>query len=59
MPYTQKDDLLQYARTSRDTEKTPLINYVIGNSKKKKNLREETWFTRIHWKYGSLEYTGT
>ena len=44
----QKDKILEKARTSRD-KKTLLINYVIGNKKKKKyNLPEETRFTRIH-----------
>ena len=39
----------EIARTSRDTEKTPLINWVIGHNKKNKNLREETRITRICW----------
>ena len=40
---------LEIARTSRDTGKTPLINYVINNIKKK--IFEK--------KQESLEYTGS
>ena len=40
---------LENARTSHDTGKTPLINYVIGDNKKKKNFREKTRNTRITW----------
>ena len=32
------------------TQKTLLINYVIGNNKKRRNLQEETRITRIRWK---------
>ena len=48
--YIRLENNIEIARTSRDTGKTPLINYAIGNNKKKKNLREETRITRIHWK---------
>ena len=42
---------LEIARTSRDTGKTPLINYVIVNcNNKNENLREEARITRIRWK---------
>ena len=42
---------VEIARTSRDTGKTPLINYLMDNDNKKgKNLREETRITRIRWK---------
>ena len=41
---------LEIAKTSRDTRKTPLINYVISSNKKKKNLQEETRITRMRWK---------
>ena len=42
---------LYIARTSRDTGKTPLINYVIGNNNdKKENVGEEARITRIRWK---------
>ena len=47
--YIRLENNLEIAGTSRDTGKTPLINYVIGNNKKRKNLREETRITRIHW----------
>ena len=47
--YIRLENNLEIARTSHDTGKTPLINYVIGNHKKKKNLREKTRITRIHW----------
>ena len=50
--HTLLENNLEIARTSRDTRKTPLINYVIGNNKKK-NLREETRITRIPWKVTS------
>ena len=38
--YTTENNL-ENARTSRDTRKTPLVNYVIGNNNNNKgNLRE-------------------
>ena len=48
--YIQLENNLEIARTSRDTGKTPLINYVIGNNNnnEKENLREEARITRIH-----------
>ena len=46
--YIRLENNLEIARTSCDTEKAPLINYIIGNNEKKKNLREETRITRIH-----------
>ena len=39
---------LEIARTSHDTKKTPLINYVIGNNKNKEEIFEK--------KQESLEY---
>ena len=39
--YTQLENNLEIARTSRDTGKTPLINYVIGSNKKKEKIFEE------------------
>ena len=48
--YIQLENNLEIARTSRDTGKTPLINYVIGNNKKRKVFEK---------KQESLEYTGT
>ena len=49
--YIRLENNLEIARTSRDTGKTPLTNYVIGNNNiKKKNLREEARITRIRWK---------
>ena len=46
--YTTENNL-EIARTSRDTGKTLLINYVIGNNKKKEEIFEK--------KQQSLEYT--
>ena len=46
--YIRLENNLEIARTSRDTGKTPLIIYVIGNNQKKKNLQGETRITRIH-----------
>ena len=48
--YIRQENNLENARTSRDTGKTPLINYVISNNKKKKKIFEK--------KQESLEYTG-
>ena len=52
--YIRLENNLEIARTSRDTGKTPLINYVIGNNNnndnKKENLRKEASITRICWK---------
>ena len=48
--YIRQENNLEIARTSRDTGKTPLINYVIDNNKKRKILEK---------KQESLEYTGT
>ena len=49
--YLRLKNNLENARTSRDAEKTPLINYVIGNNNnKKENRREEARVTRIRWK---------
>ena len=39
--------ILEIVRTSRDTRKTPLINYIIGRNKNKKEIFE---------KQESLEY---
>ena len=47
--YIRQENNLEIARTSRDPEKTPLINYIIGNNKKKENFREETRIIKIHW----------
>ena len=47
--YIGRENNVEIARTSRDTEKTPLINFIIVNNKKIKNLQEETRITRIHW----------
>ena len=44
--YIRLENNPEIARTSRDTGKTPLINYVIGNQN---NLQEETRFTRMRW----------
>ena len=41
-------NILKIARTSRDTRKTPLINFVIGSNKKKEKIFEK--------KQKSLEY---
>ena len=41
---------LEIARTSHDTKKAPLINYVICNNKKKEEIFEK--------KQESLEYAG-
>ena len=49
--YIRLENNLEIARTSRDTGKTPLINYVIGNNNKKKRKILEK-------KQESLEYTG-
>ena len=46
--YIRLENNLEIASTSRDTGKKPLINYVIGNNKKK--IFEK--------KQESLEYTG-
>ena len=48
--YIRLENNLEIARTSRDTGKTPLINYVIGNNKKRKIFEE---------KQELPEYTGT
>ena len=46
--YIRLENNLEIARTSHDTGKTPLINYVIGsNNNKKENLREEARITKI------------
>ena len=47
--YIRLENNLEIARTSRDSGKTPLINYVIGNNKKRKIFKKQE----------SLEYTGT
>ena len=47
--YIRLENNLEIARTSRDTGKTPLINYVIGNNIKTKIFEK---------KQESLEYTG-
>ena len=39
--FMRLENNLEIARTSRGTGKTPLINYLVGNNKKKKNLREK------------------
>ena len=36
--YIQLENNLEIARTSRDTRKTSLINYVIGSNKKKEKI---------------------
>ena len=46
--YIRLENNLEIARTSRDTGETPLINYVIGNNKKRKIFEK---------KQESLEYT--
>ena len=38
--YIRLENNLEIGRTSRGTEKTPLISYVIGNNNKKENLQE-------------------
>ena len=44
--YIRLENNLEIARTSRDTGKTPLINYVIGNNNNKmENLRKEARIT--------------
>ena len=48
--FIRLENNLEIARTSRDTGKTPLINYVIGNNIKKEEIFEK--------KQESLEYTG-
>ena len=49
--YIRLESNLEIARTSRDTGKTLLINYVIGDdNNKKENLREAARITRIRWK---------
>ena len=48
--YIRLENNLEIARTSRDTGKTPLINYIIGNNKKVRKICEK--------KQESLEYTG-
>ena len=48
--YRRLENNPETARTSRDTEKTPLINWVIGNNKKTKIFEK---------KQESLEYAGT
>ena len=55
--YIPLEKNLEIARTSRDTGKTPLINYIIVNNNNikenyiignnNKNLREETGITRM------------
>ena len=47
--YIRLENDLETARTSHDTGKTPLINYVIGNNKKRKIFKKKQ----------SLEYAGT
>ena len=55
--YTRLENNLKIARTSRDTGKTPLINYAIGNNNhKKENLREEARITRIRWNTKSCRH---
>ena len=48
--FIRLENNLEIARTSRDTGKIPLINYVIGSNKKRKIFEK---------KQESLEYTGT
>ena len=49
--YVRLENNLEIARTSSDTGKTPLINYIIGNDNNKmKNLREEARITKTRWK---------
>ena len=49
--YIRQENNLEIARTSRDTGKAPLINYLMGNNNnKKENLGEEARITRIRWK---------
>ena len=47
--YVRLENNLEIAKTSRDTRKTPLINYIIrnNNNNKKENLREEARIIRI------------
>ena len=49
--YIQLENNLEIGRTSRDTRKTPLINYVIDSNTKKAKIFEK--------KQESLEYSGT
>ena len=49
--YIRLENNLEIATTSRDTGKTPLINYVIGNNQQKEKIFEK--------KQESLEYAGT
>ena len=49
--YIRLENDQEIARASRDTGKTPLINFVIDNNKKKRKILEK--------KQESLEYTGT
>ena len=49
--YIRLENNLEIARTSRDTGKTPLMNYGIGNNNKKRKIFEKL--------QESLEYTGT
>ena len=48
--YMRLENNLEIARTSCDREKTPLINYVIGNNNNKRKIFEK--------KQESLEYAG-
>ena len=48
--YIRLENNLEIARTSRDTGKTPSMNYVIGNNNNKRKIFEK--------KQESLEYAG-
>ena len=48
--FIRLENTLEIARTSRDTGKTPLINYVIGNNNNERKIFEK--------KQESLEYDG-
>ena len=48
--YIRQENNLEIARTiSRDIEKTPSINSVIGNNKKKRKIFGKKQGTRMHW----------